>query len=150
MHRDVQFFNLSWLHILIPVFWHFMTGAGGPGCLHLHGKSASLTVCLLCRLLSAQSCCLSLSEVDTLLCIAVLLLLFYTFLETNRQFTLKVVSSVEWDWRNWLQCFLSHSSVQAVPPELCMSQPMGCQLSVLGVCFLFCLCFVGIFLHLLS
>jgi len=83
-----------------------MTGAGEPGCLHLPGKSPSLTVCLLCRSLSAQSCYLSLSEVDTLFCIAVLLLVFHTLLETNRHFTLKVVSSVEWEWRNWLQFFI--------------------------------------------
>jgi hypothetical protein len=98
-------FNILWLPILMPVFWNFVIVAGEPGCLHLPGKSASLTLCLLCRSLSAQSCCLSLSEVDTLLCIAVLLLVFHTFLERNRHFTLKVVSIVEWDWRNKLQCF---------------------------------------------
>ena len=51
---DVQFFNLSTLPILIPLFRHLVTGADEPGCLSVPGKSASLTVCLLCRSLSAQ------------------------------------------------------------------------------------------------
>ena len=56
---NIQDFNLSPSHTVIPLFWPLMTGFYGQGWDHVAAELAGLTVLLLCRSLSIHSSCVS-------------------------------------------------------------------------------------------